>query len=112
MQINVREIRPSRKDNVLAEVAVEISTGIDDIATADDVVDTIAIDDIRVLQNRHGEFWVAMPSFSVPLSSAGVRRYEYRPTVTLSRSLQRELEDAVLTAFEQWKQNGGTYVVR
>jgi hypothetical protein len=111
MQINVREIRPSRKDNVLAEVAVEISAGIGEILTADDVVDSITIDDIRVLQNRRGDFWVAMPSFGVPLS-AGVRRYEYRPTVILSRRLQRELGDAVLVAFDEWEQDGGSDVVR
>jgi hypothetical protein len=105
MQINVSEIRPSRRDNVLAEVTVEISAGIDDIATVDDVVDTVTVDDIRVLQNRHGESWVAMPSFSVPLSSAGIRRFEYRPTVILSRRLQREVEDKVLAAFDEWKQD-------
>ena len=104
MELNVREIRPSRRDNVLAEVTVEIEI------VEPGVVETITIDDIRVLQNRHGEFWVAMPSFSVPLSSAGIRRYEYRPTVVLSRSLQRELEDAVLAAFDQWKQDGGSDV--
>jgi DNA-binding cell septation regulator SpoVG len=102
MEINVCEIRPSRRDNVLAEATVEI-----DIVEPG-VVESITIDDIRILSNRHAELWVAMPSFSVSLSADGIRRYEYRPTVTLSRQLQRELQDVVLAAFDQWQQDGGS----
>jgi len=103
MELNVKEIRPSRRDNVLAEVSVEIEI------VEPGVVEAITIDDIRVLQNRHGDLWIALPSFSIPLSSGGVRRYEYKPTVTLSRTLQRDVEDVVLRAFAEWQQEGGRH---
>jgi hypothetical protein len=45
-----------------------------------------------------------MPSYSVPAN--GGRSYDYLPAVVLSAKLKREVEDAVLPAFEAWEQGG------
>lgn len=63
--------------------------------------DSIMIDDVRVLRNKHGQLWLAMPSYSVPAN--GGRSYDYLPAVVLSTKLKREIEDAVLPAFEAWE---------
>jgi DNA-binding cell septation regulator SpoVG len=61
--------------------------------------DTITIDDLRVLRNRQGALWIAMPAFSV----TNGKQYEYFPSVALSTRLKREVEDATLAAFEEWQ---------
>lgn len=90
MQVTVRGITQSHKESVLASAAIELSDGNGA---------TVLIEDLRVLRNKQGSLWVAMPSYSVPLGGKG---YEYRPTVILSRALQREVEDRVLSAYEEW----------
>jgi len=75
MNLTVKAIRPSRKDSVLAEAVIEL----------EDDRHTITIDDLRILRNKQGGFWVAMPAYAVPL--IGGRGYEYRPTIVLSRNL-------------------------
>jgi DNA-binding cell septation regulator SpoVG len=93
MTINVKTIRQSRRDNVLAEAVLEIADG----------AESITIDNARVLRNRQGNLWLAMPSYSVP-SGKG---YEYLPVVTLSRELRRQAEDAALKAYEKWSKSHG-----
>ena len=93
MKIRVDTIRPSRKESALAEAVIEISDG----------SDNITVDDLRILRNKQGALWIAMPSHALPIT--GGRGYEYRPTVTLSRNLQGQIEDAVLAAFEQWNRD-------
>jgi hypothetical protein len=44
-----------------------------------------------------------MPSYSVPAN--GGRSYDYLPAVILSTKLKRDVEDAVLPAFEAWEHN-------
>ena len=98
MQVTVRSVTQSPKESVLASAAVELSDG-------NGV--SIQVEDLRVLRNKQGSLWVAMPSYSIPLGGKG---YEYRPTVILSRVLQREVEDKVLSAYEVWaaqQQAGG-----
>jgi hypothetical protein len=91
MKVIVKSFRPSRKDSVLAEAVIELADG----------EHNATVDGLRILRNKQGAFWVAMPSYAVPL--AGGHGYEYRPTVSLSRKLQRQVEDAVLAAFEEWQ---------
>ena len=91
MKITVKSFRPSRKDSVLAEAIVELADG----------EHNATVDGLRILRNKQGALWVAMPSYAVPLP--GGHGYEYRPTVALSRNLQREVEDAVLRTFEEWQ---------
>lgn len=92
MNVKVKSIQSSVKPHRLAEASVEL---------ADSDGDSLVISDIRVLENRQGQNWVAMPTRSV---SDGGRSFQYVPQIESSRQLQRKIEDAVLTAFEQWKQ--------
>jgi DNA-binding cell septation regulator SpoVG len=92
MQVKVLAFSRSPKPAVLASVRVELAT---------DTGDSVTIDDARILRNKHGQLWLAMPSYSVPASNG--RSYDYLPAVILSTKLKRELEDAVLPAFEAWE---------
>ena len=92
MQVKVLAFSRSSKPAVLASVRLELALG----------GDSITIDDARVLRNKHGQLWLAMPSYSVPAD--GGRSYDYLPAVVLSTKLKREVEDAVLPAFEAWEQ--------
>ena len=97
MQIKVLSLTRSPKPTVLASVRVELAI--------ENSGDSITIDDARVLRNKHGQLWLAMPSYSVPAS--GGRGYDYLPAVILNTSLKRELEDVVLPAYEAWEREQG-----
>jgi len=92
MQIKVLAFSRTSKPAVLASVRFEVAA---------DTGESVIIDDARVLRNKHGQIWLAMPSYSVPC--AGGRSYDYLPAVTISTKLKREVEDAVLPAFEAWE---------
>ncbi len=91
MKVTVNLIQAATKPHRLAGAIVEL---------ADADGDSLVISDIRILENRQGQSWVAMPTRSV---SAG-RSYQYIPQVELNRPLKRKIEDAVISAFEDWKQ--------
>jgi len=91
MQIKVLSFSQSPKPSVLATARIELNVE----------GDSITIDDARVLRNKHGQLWLAMPSYSVPMT--GGRGYDYLPAVILSTGLKRAVEDAVLPAFEAWE---------
>jgi DNA-binding cell septation regulator SpoVG len=93
MKVTVLSISRSNKPAVLASVRIELAI--------ESAGDTIIIDDARVLRNKHGQLWLAMPSYSVP--ATGGRGYDYLPAVILSTALKRAVEDAVLPAFEEWE---------
>jgi DNA-binding cell septation regulator SpoVG len=101
MVVKVLSFSRSNKPAVLASVRIEL---------ADDSGDSITIDDARVLRNKLGLLWLAMPSYSVPMT--GGRGYDYLPAVILGTALRRAVEDAVLPAFEAWEREqvtqGGT----
>ena len=92
MKVTVLSISRSPKPAALASVRLELAA---------DTGDSVIIDDARVLRNKHGQLWLAMPSYSVPAN--GGRGYDYLPAVTLSTTVKRAVEDAVLPAFEQWE---------
>ena len=92
MLVKVLSFSRSSKPAVLASVRIELAV--------EGTGDSIIIDDARVLRNKHGQLWLAMPSYSVP--SANGRSYDYLPAVILSTKLKRDVEDAVLPAFEEW----------
>jgi len=92
MLVKVLSFSPSSKPSVLASVRVGLA--------AESAGDPIVIDDALVLRNKHGQLWLAMPSYSVPSSNA---RYDYLPAVVLSTKLKRDVEDVVLPAFEVWE---------
>ena len=91
MNIKVRLIQAATKPHRLADASVELT---------DSDGDSLVISDIRILQNRQGQTWIAMPSRSV---NDGGRSFQYLPQIEPNRQLQRKLEDSVLTAFEEWK---------
>jgi DNA-binding cell septation regulator SpoVG len=93
MQVKVLAFSRSPKPSVLASVRIELAV--------EGSGDSIVIDDARVLRNKHGQLWLAMPSYSVPAN--GGRGYDYLPAVILSTALKRAVEDAVLPAFEAWE---------
>lgn len=100
MNVKVKQIQRSIKPHRLADVSIEL---------ADCDGDSLVVSDLRILQNRQGQVWVAMPSRSV---SDGGRSFQYVPLIEPSRQLQRKIEDAVLAAFEDWKQSQSTSEVR
>ena len=91
MQIKVLSFSRSLKPSVLATARIEL--------TAEG--DSITIDDARVLRNKHGQLWLAMPSYSVPMN--GGRGFDYLPAVIFDTGLKRAVEDVVLPAFEAWE---------
>ena len=91
MNVKVKLIQAAKKPHRLAEASVELVDGDGD---------SLIISDIRILQNKQGQVWVAMPSRAV--SESG-RSFQYVPQIEPNRQLQRKIEDAVLAAFEEWK---------
>jgi DNA-binding cell septation regulator SpoVG len=100
MNVKVKLIEASKKPHRLADAIVEL---------ADSDGDSLIISDIRILQNRQGQIWVAMPSRSV---TDGGRSFQYIPQVELNRRLQRQIEDIVLAAFQEWKRTQAETGVR
>jgi len=100
MNVTVKSVRPSTKPHRLADAIVQL---------ADADGDSLLISDIRILQNKQGQTWVAMPSRSV---SDGGRSFQYLAQVEANRPLNRKIEDSVLAAFEDWKRSQSTSQVR
>lgn len=98
MQVRILTFSRSPKPAVIASVRFEL--------VAVDADDSIIVDDARILRNKHGQLWLSMPSHSVP--STNGRSYDYLPAVALSTKLKREVEDAVLPAFESWERDQST----
>jgi DNA-binding cell septation regulator SpoVG len=92
MNVKVKSIQRATKPHRLAEATVELSDGNGD---------SLVISDIRILQNKQGQTWVAMPSRSV---NDGGRTFQYIPQIEANKPLNRKIEDCVLAAFEEWKQ--------
>ena len=80
------QIQPTHRSSVLssAQVTLQLEDGT-----------TIEINDCRVMRNRQGVLWAALPRYSVTLN----KTYEYHPSVVLSPALHREVSDAILAAY-------------
>jgi DNA-binding cell septation regulator SpoVG len=100
MKVKVRTIQASAKPHRLADASVELT---------DSDGDSLVISDLRILQNRQGQTWVAMPSRSV---SDGGRSFQYIAQIESNRQLRRKIEDSVFTAFEEWKRSQSELGVR
>ncbi len=94
-QVTVLAIIPPRKPSCLAEASVRIAL---------DDGESVVVNDLRIIRNRAGVVWVALPTFSVKEGNG----YRYEPTVELGRALKRAVEDAVLPAFEKWQREQGS----
>ena len=81
------QIKPTHRPSVL--IAAQVTIALDDGTT-------IEIHDCRVMRNRQGVLWAALPSYSI---TAG-KQYEYHPSVVLSPVLHREVSEAILAAYE------------
>ena len=88
------QLRPTHRPSVLsaAQATIELDDG-----------SSIEIHDCRVMRNRQGVLWAALPSYSI---TAG-KQYEYHPSVVLSPALHREVSEAILTAYEKSQPSGG-----
>lgn len=84
-------LKPSHRQSVLA--AVTITLGFEDGTT-------VEIHDARVMRNRQGVLWAALPTYSVTLG----KQYEYHPSVILDPTLHRRVTDEILPAYEKWTQ--------
>ena len=82
-------LKPSHRANVLASVSVSIETefGI------------VRINDGRILKNKAGVLWFALPTFSVTVGKS----YEYLPAIEVPATLHRQVSDAALAEFEKWE---------
>lgn len=90
--VEVLSINPPRKNSFLATAKVRITFGEPGQASV------VEIDDVRILKNHRQELWIALPTFSVQDG----RNYRYEKTVDVSRGLLRQIETAVLEAYETW----------
>ena len=100
MNVKVLSLSRGSKPAILASVRIELA--------AEAAGDSVVVDDARVLRNKHGQLWLAMPSYSVPAN--GGRSYDYLRAVILSTKLKRQVEDAVLPAFEAWEREQAAMV--
>jgi DNA-binding cell septation regulator SpoVG len=100
MNVRVKLIQSATKPHRIADTSVELT---------DANGDSLVISDIRILRNRQGQLWVAMPSRSV---NDGSRSFQYLPQVELGRNLQRMVEDAVLDEYERWRNSALATEVR
>jgi len=82
-------LKPSHRPNILASVTIELDTDLG----------TITIQDARILRNKSGVAWFAMPTFSVTTG----REYQYFASVELSPALHRQVSDAALAGFVDWE---------
>jgi hypothetical protein len=82
-------LKPSHRPNVLASVTVELETDLG----------TVTINDARILRNKAGVAWFALPTYSV---TSG-REYQYFASVELSPTLHRQVSDAALAGFVKWE---------
>ncbi len=89
--VEVIAILPPRKPSCLAEATAKIIL---------EDGEFFVIADLRILKNRNAQTWVALPTYSIK-EGAGWR---YEATVELSRGLRRQLEDAVIAAYEAQRQ--------
>lgn len=86
MKVASVNLTASHRQHVLSGASVELNDGSGVYIT---------IHDVRILENKQGQKWVALPSYSVTKG----RDYQYLPTIEMSASLAREISDAVLEAF-------------
>ena len=88
------QIQPTHRCSVLA--AAQVTLQFEDGTT-------IEIHDCRVMRNRQGVLWAALPSYSITTG----KQYEYHPSIVLSPALHREVSDAILAAYSAQETSGG-----
>lgn len=92
MHIEVTNIGPPIRPRTLARVSVTIHFN--------DQCHLI-LDDLKILRNSSGGYWVATPTASIPIAGNEALR-GYIPVVGFNTALKLRVEEAVLPAFERW----------
>lgn len=89
LTVNVQDVRRGTQKHITASCQVSL--------TSEDGLDVVTVVDVRVLQNRSGERWIAFPSQPVH-DFEGIK---YVPDMHFSKDLKRRISDAVLAEFEK-----------
>jgi hypothetical protein len=84
------EVYPAARSSQIASARVRLETN----------VGLIVIDDCRLLRNKSGVVWFALPSFSFPTNG---RQFEYRPTLEVPPDLLQEISTEALKAYGTWR---------
>ena len=91
--------------NITVEIYASTRPGTSQLASATVRLKTnlgpMVIHDCRILRNKSGVAWVALPSFSVQ-QSATSRQYEYRPSVELAAELFEAISVEALRTYRAW----------
>lgn len=91
VRVEVVAIVPPRKPSCLAEATAKVIL---------EDGEFFVVGDLRILRNKSAQLWVALPTYSIKEGNG----WRYEPTVELSRGLRRQLEDAVIVAYEAQQQ--------
>lgn len=85
------EVRPSIRtsSSQLASATVRLTTDLG----------AVTIHDVRVLKNKSGVTWIALPSFSLPTNG---RSFEYHQTIELAPELFEQVSIEVLRTYRIW----------
>ncbi len=89
MEVRVISISPPTKSAALASAKIAIHHE----------NESLIIDDLRVLKNANDELWVGFPSRIV--------NGAYTQLVFASHRMKRQIEDAVIAAYEEWAEQAG-----
>ena len=86
------EVYPAARSSQIASARVRLETDFG----------AVAIDDCRLLRNKSGVVWFALPSYSLPTNG---RTFEYHPTVEVPPNLLQEISNAALQAYNAYQTN-------
>jgi hypothetical protein len=91
--------------NITVEVHPSTRPGTSQLASASVRLQTdlgpITINDCRILRNKSGVSWFALPSYSVQQSTTA-RQYQYLPTTELPAELLEQVSLEALRAYRAW----------
>jgi hypothetical protein len=80
------EVYPAARSSQIASARVRLRTDLG----------LIVIDDCRLLRNKAGVVWFALPSYSLPTNG---RQFEYRPTLEVPPALLQQISTEALRAW-------------
>jgi DNA-binding cell septation regulator SpoVG len=93
---------------IVVEITASTRPGTSQLASATVRLTTdlgpVTIHDVRVLRNKSGVAWVALPSYSVQQSTTA-RQYEYRPSVEVAPELFEQISTEVLRTYRTSQNN-------
>jgi hypothetical protein len=84
------EVYPAARSSQIASARVRLETNLG----------LIVIDDCRLLRNKSGVVWFALPSFSLPTNG---RAFEYHQTLEVPPDLLQEVSTEALRVYGMWR---------